>query len=77
MESSTIAWTESQKKKQSKADVEELFRKYDQSNIALIQGKISGCRFVIDIDGEQADEIFQEAVDTLPEPLGKYMIVYL
>jgi hypothetical protein len=66
----TGAWTESQIKKQSKADVEELFSKYGQYNIALIQGKVSECGFVIDIDGEQADEIFQEAVNTLPVPLA-------
>jgi P4 family phage/plasmid primase-like protien len=48
-----------------------LFKRYGQCNIALIQGKISGCKFVIDIDGEQADEIFQEAVDTLPESLAR------
>ena len=59
-----------QKKKRSKADVEVLFRKYGQCNIALIQGKVSDYRFVIDIDGEQADEIFQEAVDALPERLA-------
>lgn len=42
---------------------------HGQCNIALIQGNISGGKFVIDIDGERADEIFQESLSALPEPL--------
>jgi integrase len=43
----TGGWTESQTKKQTETDVERLISKYGHCNIALIQGKISGGKFVL------------------------------
>jgi putative DNA primase/helicase len=65
----TGAWIGTQTNKQSTKDVEELFSQYKSCNIALIQGKISGCKFVIDID-QGADDVFQEAITLLPESLA-------
>jgi hypothetical protein len=74
----TGAWTESQIKKQSKADVEELFSKYGQYNIALIQGKVSECEFVIDKTESKPMKYFKkQLIHCQCHLLGKYTVACL